>query len=380
MNLPYPPLNPHVPAPLGHLPEWGTAPLPLLEAGAQAARAAGLDVFSLNLGRPAVVGFSPEWNRAVLTDLPTFRSRGSFSSLVPYLNGGVIVTDAPQHVERRRDLNPGFSRAALAEMTAELRRQMPAFPYAPTNALAWADSAVRQLLNVAYFSGDFDSALLERFLAPLRRPFPAPMLPRPATLAAVRRELLRLGRARAAAPRPDLLSTLIRQPGWMEDARVSLAAAHDTTTHALAYAVWELAQAPQCHTPEQHPAVIKEVLRLYPPGWMGSRRLGRDLDWHGHLLPAGTLALYSTYLTHRDQALWDAPSEFLPERWAHKPPAWAYLPFGGGERTCLGMHLANLLLGETLASLPPLRALHGRTTPVPGLTLGPQGPLWVERA
>ncbi|GHG10806.1 cytochrome P450 [Deinococcus piscis] len=325
MPLPHPPLNPYVPQALGHLPEWGAAPLPLLDAGAAAARAEGLDVFALQLGQPAVVGFSPEWNRALLSDLSTFRSRGSFSSLVPYLNGGVIVTDTPEHAQRRGTLNPGFSRAALSGLTAALRQSLPHFPAGPTDALAWADETVRHLLNVAYFAGEFDDALLSRFLGPLRRPFPAPMLPRPATLAAVRRELLRLGRTRSKHPRPDLLSTLIRQPGWMEDARVSLAAAHDTTTHALAYAVWELAQAPQWHTPEQHPAVIKEVLRLYPPGWMGSRRLRRDLAWRGRTLPAGTLALYSTYLTHRDPALWADPNTFRPERWAHKPPAWAYL-------------------------------------------------------
>ncbi|MCY1702490.1 cytochrome P450 [Deinococcus sp. SL84] len=380
MTLPCPPLNPYVPPALGHLPEWGAAPLALLDAGAGAARAAGLDLFTLQLGRPAVVGFSPEWNRAVLTGPATFRSRGSFSSLVPYLNGGVIVTDAPEHADRRSKLNPGFSRAALAGMTDALRRRLSPFPAGPTDALAWADTTVRQLLNTAYFAGEFDDALLARFLAPLRRPFPAPLLPRPATLAAVRRELLRLGRARATRSRPDLLTALVQQPGWMEDTRVSLAAAHDTTTHALAYAVWALAQRPDLQTPEQHPAVIKEVLRLYPPGWMGSRRLGCDLNWHGHILPAGTLALYSTYLTHRDPALWEDPDTFRPQRWAQKPPAWAYLPFGGGERTCLGMHLANLLLGETLAALPPLRALAGNAAPLPGLTLGPSGPLWVERA
>lgn len=380
MPLPRPPLHPSLPAPLGHLPAWGSEPLALLHTGAEAARAEGLDVFGLNLGLGAVVGFSPQWNRAVLTDLETFRSRGSLSSLVPYLNGGVIVTDAPEHALRRHALNPSFSRSALEGLTAAVRQKLPDFPAGRTDALAWADHAVRDLLNVAYFSGEFDAELLDRFLAPLRRPFPAPMRPHPRTLVAVRRELLRLGRLRANEPRPDLLSTLIRQPGWMEDTRVSLAAAHDTTTHALAYAVWHLAQAPQWHTPEQHGAVIKEVLRLYPPGWMGSRRLRRSLEWRGHTLPAGTLALYSTYLTHRDPGLWDGPDHFRPERWSHKPPAWAYLPYGGGERICLGMHLAGLLLTETLAALPLLRTLGGDATPAPGLTLGPAGPLWVTRA
>ena len=130
--------------------------------------------------------------------------------------------------------------------------------------------------------------------------------------------------------------------------------------------------------------MIKETLRLYPPGWMGSRRLSRELDWQGHTLPKGALALYSPYLSARDPALWDAPGEFRPQRWDNNPPAWAYLPFGGGERLCLGMHLANLMLEEALLYLldvaPELQAVHGDPTPRPGVTLGPTGPLVVSSA
>ncbi|MFC6592836.1 cytochrome P450 [Deinococcus lacus] len=347
--------------------------------GAAAARSAGTDIFGLALGQPAVVGFSPAWNRAVLSDLETFRSRGSFSSLVPYLNGGVIVTDAPSHAQTRRRLNPAFGPRGLAGVRRAVAQAVPPFPAEPTDALAWADHTVRDLLNTAYFSGEFDPALLQRFLAPLRRPFPAPMWLAPTVLAAVRRELRRLGHLRLKQPRDDLLTALVRLDGGLLEARISLAAAHDTTTHALAYALWHLAQDPQYHLPEQHPTVIREVLRLYPPGWMGSRRLAHDLDWQGHQLARGTLVLYSTYLTHRAPEWWDRPLDFWPERWQHKPAAWSYLPFGGGERTCLGLHLAQLILGETLAQLPPLRSLTGHPGPLPGLTLGPRGPLWVRR-
>ena len=67
------PEPPSLPA-LGHLWQWTVSPLRLLEAGARTG-----PVFRLRLWRPAVVGYRPEWNRAILSDLTTFRSRGSLS-------------------------------------------------------------------------------------------------------------------------------------------------------------------------------------------------------------------------------------------------------------------------------------------------------------
>ncbi|WP_291423374.1 cytochrome P450 [Deinococcus sp.] len=360
---------------LGHLPRWGAEPLPLLEEGAALAGRRGL--FGLQLGLRAVVGFSPEWNRKLLGDLETFRSVGSFSRLVPHLAGGIILTDAPEHAGRRRELNPGFSRPEVGNLVDAMRVAMPPMPR-QYDALAWADLAALKMLNAAYFSGEFDEGLLHTFLAPLRRAFPVPILPQPLTRCRVDAELRRLAQRRRSAPRPDLLTFLLGVPDGLTEARISLAAAHDTVTHALAYCLWYAACCARWPTPQQHPALLKEVLRLYPPGWMGSRRVSRDLVWEGIHIPKGTLALYAPYLSGRDPVLWDAPRDFQPERWASKPPAWAYLPFGGGERTCLGMHLAQSLILTVLAQTPPLRVRWGRPTPQPGLTLGPRGPLWLE--
>lgn len=368
----------------GHLQDWALSPLRLIEDGAAAARASGRDVFRLRLGLPAVLGFSPAWNRRLLTDLGTFVSAGSFSRVVPYLSGGVILSDAPAHGRRRQTMNPGFGRAHLAALQERTRAALPPIPDGEFDALAWADRAVLALLNAAYFSNQFDAGLLHAFLAPLRRPFPVPALPRPLLFVRVDAELRRLAHARLTGGGDDLLAVLSPLPGGLEETRVSLAAAHDTTTHALAYAVWHLARhlarQPGWHAPEHHANVLKEVLRLYPPGWMGSRRLSRDVEWQGVTLPRGAIALYAPYLSGRDPALWERPTAFDPARWAAKPPAWAYLPFGGGERLCLGMHLAQMLIHDALAALPPLRAVRGDDAPQPGITLGPRGPLVVRRA
>jgi Cytochrome P450 len=363
----------------GHLQDWAARPLALIEEGATQALAAGQDLFRLRLGLPAVVGLSPAWNRRVLTDLNTFVSAGSFSAVVPYLAGGVILTDAPGHGARRRALNPGFGKGSVQQLRERMRQASSPVPTGRFNALAWADETVRRQLNAAYFASEFDDRLLAAFLAPLRRPFPVPALPRPLLFRRVEQEIRRLAERRLREGGDDLLSTLAPLPGGLLETRISLAAAHDTTTHALAYAVWELAKAPQDQTPHTHSAVLKEVLRLYPPGWMGSRRLSRAAEWQGTEIPRGTLALYSPYLTGRDPTLWERPLDFRPERWEKSPPAWAYLPFGGGERTCLGVHLAQTLILDVLAELPPLQAHWGNDEPHPGITLGPRGPLVVER-
>jgi len=364
----------------GHLGAWARRPLPLLEEGARRAREEGQDLFRLRLGLNAAVGISPAWNRLLLTDLATFRSAGSFPRLVPHLSSGLVMLDAPEHRRRRGAVNPAFGPPALEALrdrvgAALAHRPVPAGDF---DALAWADHTVGTLLNAAYFSGEFPPELLHAFLAPLRRPFPVPALPRPWLFRRVNAELRRLAGQRGAHDH-DLLAVLARLPGGLEETRVSLAAAHDTTTHALAYALWLLANHPQWHAPEHHPAALRETLRLYPPGWIGSRRLARDLEYGGVRLPRGALALYSPYLSGRDPGLWDAPGEFRPERWQARPPAWAYLPFGGGERVCLGMHLAHLLILEVLAGMPPLQAVRGDAEPVAGITLGPRGPLIVRR-
>ncbi|WP_034408570.1 cytochrome P450 [Deinococcus murrayi] len=373
--LPEPPPRPGS----GHLQDWARAPLPLLEEGARRAREGGGSLFRLRLGLPAVVGFSPEWNRRVLTDLASFRSAGTFPRLVPHLAGGIVLTDAPEHRARRGILNPAFHPAALAALRERVRLACPPVPTAEFDALAWADRAVLRMLNAAYFSSEFPEGLLDAFLAPLRRPFPSPAWPRPRLFGRVRAELEWLAlRRRASGGGGDLLATLAPLPGGLEEVRVSLAAAHDTTTHALAWTMWHLARHPAWHTRAGHPAALKETLRLYPPGWMGSRRLGTSLEWEGVSLPRGTLVLYSPSLSARDPAHWEAPGEFRPQRWATPPPPWSYLPFGGGERVCLGMHLAQLLILEVLAALPPLEALGDDPSPWAGVTLGPVGPVRVR--
>lgn len=358
---------------VGHLGRWGRSPLALLEEGARLG-----EPFELRLWRRAVVGYRPSWNRLVLGDLDTFRSRGSLSGLSPYLAGGVVLTDAPEHKGRREELNPHVHARALAPMRARLEgaieRHLPDDRF---DALAWSLEVMPALLNEAFFAGRFPQDLLVRFLAPLHGPLPAPLWRRPLLFRRVTREI---GRQVAAAPGGSLAAHLGHLEGASEELRIALAAAFDTTAHTLAWALWHLAAEASWHTPEVLPRMIKETLRLYPAGWLGSRVSARPFEYEGRTFPAGLLVFYSPYLTHRDPRLWSDPTRFDPARFEGRPPSWGYLPFSAGERICLGMHLANLMLEVALTPFlaGELAALDGDARARTGLTLSPRGPLWLE--
>jgi cytochrome P450 len=129
--------------------------------------------------------------------------------------------------------------------------------------------------------------------------------------------------------------------------------------------------------------VIEEVLRLYPPTWLTARSPVEDDSLGGYVIPAGALVLLSPYLTHRHPAVWDDPERFdpdrfIPDRAAMRPP-FAYFPFGGGPRRCIGSAFATMEMQMIVATvaqryrlaLPPGAGV----LPVPGLTLRPGSPL-----
>lgn len=359
---------------VGHLGRWGLEPLALLDEGARLG-----PVFELRLWRRAIVGYQPDFNRRVLRDLDAFCSKGSLSALTPYLNGGIVLTDPPEHGPRRALLNPPLSRLALEPLNDRLAevalRQAPVGRF---DALAWSGTVVRTMLNAAFFAGRVDDTLLDAFLRPLHRSIPHPFLPRPF----VRRRLVRAIEAQVANPiAGTLTAALANIPGAAEEIRIALAAGYDTTAHTLAWALWHLADSPDWRYTDTVPAVIDETLRLYPAGWLGSRITSRSVEIDGVRVPAGTLIMYSPYLTHRDPDRWPDPLAFRPQRFTDGRPAWAFIPFSAGPRTCLGAHLARAMLSAALRPFchGDLGAVTPRPVPTTGLTLRPKGPVLVDR-
>jgi cytochrome P450 len=224
----------------------------------------------------------------------------------------------------------------------------------------------------------FPAEVLQSFVEPLDSKMPGPLLRRPFRIRKMQAALEQAFRD----PEPGTLAALFAGiDGGVEEARVALAAAYDTTAHTLAFALWELAVRPELNVASAAEHIVDETLRLYPSGWIGSRVSTADTEFAGYPIPAGRLVLYSPYLTHRSAELWPDPTVFRPERFTEPLPAWGYIPFSAGERTCLGAGLATLMLRTAVAAFAgsELTRVRGDAAPRGGLTLAPGQPLWLRR-
>jgi cytochrome P450 len=102
-------------------------------------------------------------------------------------------------------------------------------------------------------------------------------------------------------------------------------------------------------------AVMRETLRLYPPAWLIGREIVQPFEIGGYTLQPGESIMMSPYTVQRDGRFFPEPDRFMPERWLEPPatplPKFAYFPFGGGPRVCIGNHFAMMEIALVLATL-----------------------------
>lgn len=369
--------------------------------------------------QPFVVG-GPEANRRLLvTDRDKVRWRNN-DPVTDLLGRGVLVTDGPEHDHYRGLMEPSLHPAALPQYTRMMLAQTDRVTSdwmdgGTVDMLVESRKIALLIIMQALFSVDVRDDLPRIWKPVLKaieyispgawifwRRMPRPGFRKP--LAELDDWLYGIIRARrAASPCPDLLQHLL--DAGLDDARVRdqmltmLIAGHDTSTALLAWTfallgrdeaihrrlVQELDEALQGSPPEApsgwQPAlldhVIKESLRLYPPIHTGNRMIAEEISFEGCPLPTGGRMFYSIYLTHRDAEHWTEPDAFRPERFARgrKTPPFAYVPFGGGPRACIGAAFgqaeARLVLARLLQTWrfePPLGRIHAHM----GATLEPR--------
>jgi cytochrome P450 len=220
-------------------------------------------------------------------------------------------------------------------------------------------------------------------------------------------------RRRSGEDTGDLLSMLLHakdevgnrmDPKQLRDEVMTVVlAGHETTAIALSWTFYLLGENPETEAkllteleevldgrpPTVHDlprlryagAVIKESMRLYPPAWAVGREALGDCELGGYHVPTKAQMFISQYVTQRDPRFFDDPDAFDPSRWqdgrTEDLPAYAYFPFGGGPRLCIGSNFARMeavLLLATVAREFHLEPVPGEIpVPQPSITLRPRG-------
>jgi cytochrome P450 len=219
-------------------------------------------------------------------------------------------------------------------------------------------------------------------------------------------------RRRSPGDRGDLLSMLLAarddegrpmSDRQLRDELVTIfLAGHETTAIALSWTLFLLAKNPQARErlfgevdaalegglPRAEDlrrlpfadAVVKESLRLYPPAYVIGREASRRCIIGGYDVPPGTTIYFSPWVLHRDARWFPEPEAFRPERWLDGTtaglPRFAYLPFGGGPRVCIGERFASMEAVLALATVSQrfrFEMAGPDPVPFPSITLRPDG-------
>ena len=414
-------------------------PLPLLLGGYEEFG----PIFSMRLLHSRVVFMlGPEANHFVTVGHPeNFHWReSSFGDLIPLLGDGLLTVDEDYHDRARAIMMPAFHRqqivASVVAMTAEAEAAIAQLPVGETvDVYDWMRNlamriAMRALLGLdpdeagkgaaaaehferalGYYGIDFQWRLVRGPGSPWRKMTASRQVLDEIVFAEVARR-----RADPDPARQDILSLLVGARGEggeaftdreIRDQLMTLMfAGHDTSTSTVAFMLHELARHPdvvaklheeqdrvlggESPTVEQLERempylemVLDEVLRLYPPAWIGPRRAVREFEFGGYTVPRGAYVNYCSWASHRIPEVFPDPEAFIPERFTRERKAQlqrgAYVPFGGGSRICIGKRFGQTevkLVATMLLQRLRLDALPGRTMTIRQMpTLSPRGGL-----
>lgn len=400
-------------------------------------------IFSVRLlHHPVIFMLGPEANHYITVTHPqNFHWReSSFGDLIPLLGDGLLTIDEGYHDRAREIMMPAFHReqvsaaveAMVAEATPAIGRLRPG---RVVDIYEWMRGLAMRIAMRALLGLDPDEAgkgaaaaeHFERALAFYGTDFHLRLLRGPGSpwskmvrSRAILDEIVygEISRRRAAPDesRRDILSLLLAvrddEGRGFSDKEVRdqvmtlMFAGHDTSTSTLTFMMHELARHPDVvarlqeeqdrvlggETPDIETLerempyldmVLDEVLRLYPPAWIGPRRAVRDFEFAGHRVAHGAYVNYCSWASHRIPEVFPEPEAFIPERFTRERkaalPRGAYVPFGGGSRICIGKRFGQTevkLVATMLLQRLRLDALPGRSMSVRQMpTLSPRGGL-----
>lgn len=364
------------------------------------------DIFRVRIAHvPIYVVVHPREIEAVLvTNAANFTKSVDYRALARVLGRGLLTSEGEFWKRQRSLMQPAFHRenivAYAAIMTKAARDMLDSWKEQGERNIH--DDLMRVTLeivaqclfgaevsNTAGRVGKAMEVVMKRFIINASHsflfPFDIPLFLVPKE----RRAIVELNeiiggiireRRSSTQPRKDLLDMLLRardedgQP--MSDAQLRdevmtlFLAGHETTAIALSWACYLIAQNPEVEeklaeelrtvlgdrvpTPEDlgqlryTEMVLKESMRLYPAVWGVGRRAKTECELGGYRVPAGSNIFILQWLTQRDARFFPDPERFDPERWREDPvrsgkiPRFAYFPFGGGPRVCVGASFAMM--------------------------------------
>ena len=414
---------------LGNLVEFGRNPLTFF---ARCAEEYG-DVVSLRIGGwPALFLNHPDhFENVLLTNNRNFIKHRFFWRHVTEIFGrGLLTSEGAPWLTQRRLMQPAFHRDRIAgygaTMVAYTERMLDRWTGNGSERRDVHDDLLKLTMEIAtktLFGADlprveaaevsaaFSEAIVEianRFRRPFRIP---PWLPIPSNRR-YQRAMARLDRLiygfidqkKLEGTGDDLLSMLMEvrdEDGTGMDAKqirdeavTIFLAGHETTAITLSWTLYLLSQNPPVEerlVREIQSAsdvtrlpylanVVNESMRLFPPAYAFGRESLEECSIGGYLIPAGTTIFMSPWVIHRDPRWFSDPLEFRPERWdgdfAKTLPRFAWLPFGGGPRICIGNNFAlmeaMLVLASILRRYRLTLAPGARIDPFPSITLRPR--------
>jgi cytochrome P450 len=393
------------------------------------------------LGPPAVAVHHPDGVRQVLTNPQVFSRRtAGFEVLSEMLGDGLLTSDGDRWKRQRRTLQPLFTPRRVAGytalMTAESERvvQPPHQPGTVVDLHELMQVYTLRVVGRALFGDEVDDVVpdlqrlvplasdlsLARSMQIARLPlgYPTPRNRRFRRVSADLYSVVDRILARRAGNvgggndgndgtngtndgtgNDDMLSRLhtardpeTGQPLSPQEIRdqvlVFLLAGHETTAGALTFTLHLLGRHPDIQDrvaaggPDLIRAAVLEGMRLYPPAHTTERRAAVDTEIAGHRIATGTPVLVSPWVTHRHPDFWPDPERFDPERFLgdrdRDRPRYAYFPFGGGPRSCIGEHFAMLeatVLLRTLLTRYRIESLDAQVRLTPLITLRPAEPV-----
>jgi cytochrome P450 len=299
---------------------------------------------------------------------------GYMSDLFPLLGDGLLTIDGDFHRRSRKIMLPAFHKEQIAASIDVIHdevdraldpwqagQHLDLYEWTRELALRIAMRALFGLRNehAPQAAHDFEQALgfyakdyLLQALRGPRTPWARMHEARRRLDALIYAEIER--RRTTGARGEDILSLLLdaqdEDGGTLsrthirDEVMTLLFAGHDTTTSTISFLFYELSHHPGQATQPME-LLLDETLRMYPPAWIGPRRSIEPFEVCGVRVPGDVPVNYSSWASHHLPDVWQDPERFDPERFAPERreaiPKGAYVPFGGGSRTCIGMRFAQ---------------------------------------